>query len=423
MGATATLRDAVLAVDPGSQATTEIRVRNDGAVVDQFTLDVVGEPAAWAVVEPSTLSLFPGAEEVARVVFQPPRNSATPHGSQPFGVRVRSREDPAGSTVEEGSLEVGAFIEPFAELVPRTSRGSRTGTHEVAIDNRGNARLNAEVTAADPDQLLGFDIEPPGIVVEPGTASFAKVRVKPRQTFLRGTPKSRPFNLVIQPAGGSPISLDGTLLQESVLPPWFMRALIGLVGLLIALVLFWILVLRPSIESAASQAVEAPIAELRDGVNGALAAGGLPTMGPGAGGGGPTPTPVAPTPTPAPGETPSATVAPTAPPPLIPGLGNPIDGRLDRTAQVFTATSSVFITDLIFGNPNGRFGSILLRREGTTLMTLRLENFRDLDFHFVTPIVLNAGQSLVIDLSCEGVSSAAECDPSLFYSGYQRPSG
>ena len=53
-------------------------------------------------------------------------------------------------------------------------------------------------------------------------------------------------------------------------------------------------------------------------------------------------------------------------------------------------------------------------------MELRLENFRDLDFHFVTPITLADGQSLVLDLVCEGVATADECDPSVFYSGFTR---
>ena len=418
MGATATLRDSVLAVEPGGQAQTEIRVRNDGAVVDQFKLDVVGDASSWVTVEPASLSLFPGAEETARITFKPPRAATTPAGPMPFGVRVLSKEDVAGSAVEEGSLNIGAYIDPFAELVPRTSRGSRSATHEIAIDNRGNARLNGELTASDPDQQLGFEIEPPTVLVEPGTAGFAKVRVKPTQSFLRGPNKSRAFSLVLQPAGGTPIALDGTMLQEAILPPWFMKALVGILSALVALILFWFLVLRPSIESAASQAVEKPIAQLQSSVNNALSAGGLPTIAPA--GGSPTATPAGPTPTPAPGTTAAPTA--TAGPPTIAGLGTPIDGRLDRTVQVFQAAGSVFITDLIFANPNGRSGQVVLRRNNSQLITLRLENFRDLDFHFVTPIFLSAGQSLVLALTCE-VSKAEDCDPSLFYSGYIRPAG
>jgi hypothetical protein len=417
MGATATLREAALAVEPGSQAQTEIRVRNDGAVVDQFTIDIVGDAAGWATVEPATLSLFPGAEETAKVTFKPPRASTTPPGSMPFGVRVRSKEDPAGSAVEEGALDVGSYVEPFAELVPRTSRGSRSGSHEIAIDNRGNARLNADITASDPDQLLAFDIEPPGVVVDAGTAGFAKVRVKPTQTFLRGPNKSRAFSLVVQPAGYQPLVLDGSMLQESILPPWFLKALLALIAALVLLILFFVFALRPALESTASAAVQKPVEELRAKVNDSLKAGGLPTVGPlvpgaTAGTGGATPTP---------GPTGGAT--PTPGPPVIAGLGTPVDGRLSGTGPTFTAEGTVFITDLVFGNPRGRTGNVRLRRDDDTLMELRLENFRDLDFHFVTPITLSDGESLILDLVCEAVATADDCDPSVFYSGFTRSTG
>jgi uncharacterized membrane protein len=198
MGALVTLSDKLLSVQPGSVATCTVTVKNTGTIVDQFTIDILGDPAAWTGAEPPTLSLFPGAEGTSTISFQPPRAAETPSGELPFGVRARSREDPAGSAVEEGVLVVGAFQDTFAELVPRTSRGSRGATHELAVDNRGNNRLNASVVASDQDQLLGFDVEPPGLVVDPGTAAFAKVRVKPRKRFWRGQPKTRAFKVAVQ---------------------------------------------------------------------------------------------------------------------------------------------------------------------------------------------------------------------------------
>ena len=178
MGALVTLSEKTIEVLPGAVATCTVTVKNTGTVVDEFTIDVLGDAAAWAAAEPATFSLFPGAEGTATVVFRPPRAAATPAGELPFGVRARSQEDPAGSAVEEGVLDVGTFQDPFAELVPRTSRGSRGASHELAVDNRGNGRLNATVTAADQDQLLAFDVKPPGLVVEPGTAG---VREDPGQ--------------------------------------------------------------------------------------------------------------------------------------------------------------------------------------------------------------------------------------------------
>ena len=126
-----------------------------------------------------------------------------------------------------------------AELAPRTSRGSGSGTHDLAVDNRGNARLNAEIEGPTPDQQLKFDIKPPGVVVEPGMAGFAKVGVSPGKRFWRGQPKTRPFQLFGRPRAAAH-HVDGTLLQESVLPPWFLKALAAVIVLLIALVLIWL---------------------------------------------------------------------------------------------------------------------------------------------------------------------------------------
>ena len=121
-------------------------------------------------------------------------------------------------------------------------------------------------------------MKPPAVVVEPGMAAFAKIRVSPAKRFWRGQPKTRPFQLYVKPEGGIPITLDGTLLQESVLPPWFLKALLAILALLIALVLIWLLLLKPSIQSAASEAVASPLASLEAGVNNALGNAGLPTM-------------------------------------------------------------------------------------------------------------------------------------------------
>ena len=370
-------------------------------------------------MEPPTISLFPGAEETARIIFRPPRSPQVPAGPMPFGLHARSREDAAGSTVEEGIVEVGPFLEPFAELIPRTSRGSRSASHDLALDNRGNIRLNAEVEAADADRLLGFDVKPPGIVVEPGMAGFAKVRVKPAKLFWRGTPKTRPFQLIVRPEGGMPVTLDGALLQEAVLPSWTMRALLALLALLILAVILWLGVLKPSIESAASDAVASPLAELRDDVNTALDDAGLPTMAPEGASDGASPGP-GPSESAAPGSSDApASAEPTPGGPFIPGLGNPVDGRLEQGSTTVVPTGTLFVTDLVFSNPNGREGAIVLLRDGTPLIELQLENFRDLDFHFVTPIVVQAGHELSMSLTCS--VAGVPCNPAVLYSGYLRP--
>jgi hypothetical protein len=411
-----------LAVDPGQEVTAEVRIRNTGSVVDEFTLDVLGDAAGWASTDPPVVSLFPGVEGTAKLVLRPPRLASTTAGVVPYALRARSREDPAGSAVEEGTITVGAFSEPFTELAPRTSRGSRAGTHDLAIDNRGNARLNAGVEGTDADRQLKFDIKPPGVVVEPGMAGFAKVRVSPVKRFWRGQPKTRPFQLFVTPEGGAPITVDGTLLQESVLPSWFLKALLALIVLLIALVLIWLLLLKPTLDSAVTDAVASPLASLKADVNGALGAAGLPTIAPaasaGGGGGGASPAPSGASGSASPSSGASSPAPSGSPVVVIPGLGNPVDGRLDTSQPAFTPTGTLFITDFVFSNPSGAEGTLTVSRGTTPLLSLQLANFRDYDLHFVTPIVIGPGQQLKMNASC---TSAGACDPSLFYSGYLRP--
>src|SRR4051794_352067 len=102
VGASVTLLTPAVAVEPGQTVSVAIKVRNTGTVVDEFALDVLGDAAGWATVTPRSLNLFPGAEGDAQAILAPPRAPGTPSGLVPFGLRARSKEDPAGSAVEEG---------------------------------------------------------------------------------------------------------------------------------------------------------------------------------------------------------------------------------------------------------------------------------------------------------------------------------
>ena len=398
MGAIANLGSRSVVVAPGAQAGAEIRVRNNGTVVDQFSISVLGDAGAWSAAQPPVVSLFPGAEQVVRIEFRPPRSPDVPAGPMAFGVRVLSQEDPAGSVVEEGVLQIGAFSDTTAELAPRTSRGRTGATHDLAIDNRGNTQLNATITGLDPDRTVAFDIKPPSVVAEAGTAAFAKVGVKPRKRFWRGQPKTRAFQVQLDSPGQPPVMVQGTMLQESILPSWFLKALLLTLAALIALLLIWFLFLRPVIVSTAQERTEDVLTQA-----------GIPVPPPGGGGGGGDPTPT-------PG--PDATSGPPGPTPTPgpAGVETPRDGRMPVNGDAVSPTQgrTLFITDLVFSNPNGSTGALRLRRAGQDLMVLRLENFRDLDFHFVTPIVVGKGQQL--RLACEGPCENA----GLYYSGYER---
>ena len=48
MGASVTLVNAAVAVEPGGQVAVDVRVRNTGSVVDEFTLEVLGDSSGPA---------------------------------------------------------------------------------------------------------------------------------------------------------------------------------------------------------------------------------------------------------------------------------------------------------------------------------------------------------------------------------------
>ncbi len=414
MAATATLASKTVTVTPGGEAFCEVRVRNSGTVVDQFTLEVLGDAAAWSLVEPAVVPLFPGAEAVARVRFRPPKSSSVRAGSIPFGVRIKSHEDARASLVEEGTVEVGPFNDTFAELIPRTAKGRARARAKLAVDNRGNVRINTRLTAADPDRKLNFAIAPQALSVEPGTVAFASIRLSPRQRFLSGPPKISPYKALVHQDGLPTITVDGSMQQEGLIPPWAIPAAIAALALLLVLAILWFTVLHPALVSTAQQAAANSAALQQANANSQKALAAASAAQQKAGGG-------------------SAVSGP-----------NPVGGQAwtSRLAIHYSKSGDskedpitvpdgggLAVTDLVFENPSGNTGTLYLFRRvpdpkdpngraviDQILFSIRLENFRDFDLHFVAPPVFDQKQAMV--LKCDPVPDPSPCDASVTYSGY-----
>jgi type II secretory pathway pseudopilin PulG len=436
MGASASLSQLAVSVEPGQQATCEIKVRNTGQVVDEFTIDVVGVAEGWTEAEPAVLRLFPGAEDTARITFKPPRVHSVPAGPHPFGVRVISKEDGPGSTVEEGVVDVGKFVDVATELVPKTSRGRRRGYHDLAIDNRGNGRLEGEVTVVDPDGLLKYEVVPPVISGDPGTATFLKVRLKPKKTFWRGPNKTIPFQTVLTAEGLEPAYADGAYVQESLIPPWLIKALLALLALLILLVILWYTLFKPVVNSAAKDAVSNDLdqtqqaaaqaqqaataaqqtANQANATASSVAAVVNPNAPTTAGNGGTTATTS--------GTNPAGGVGNQG----VLSLGPELDFRIAAntppapagTFKTFTSTAQpadkkYMVTDIVFQNPASDSGTLQVRRGSDVLLSIGLQNFRDLDYHFIAPIVFAAGQPVTLAVEC--LNATASCTPAAYFAG------
>lgn len=413
MAVTASLLATSVAVTPGDEASVDIRVRNTGTVVDVLHVEVVGDAAAWATVEPPSASLFPGQDQTVTVRFRPPLSADGPSGQVPFGVRVRSQEDPSGSVVEEGVLEVASFLAVSAELQPRTSRGRKGAVHELAIDNRGTRPVSVTVAGVDPDANLLIAVEPPALEVPANSAAFVKVKLRAAHPFRKGTSLTRMFNVVVTDAGGAeqPLAVAaGMMVQEETFPRWLRRALFWAVLGLLALLLFWFTLGKPVVESAAKEAVEEEAAggpTIADPASGGGSGGGA------AGGGDAEEN-----------EDAGGADVSTGSSGAGAGAATTIDGRLFLTEAGVTsyevpAGQTLQVTDIVLQNPSGDTGSLQIRRSGTALLVVELGNFRDLDYHFVAPIVFTAGQTLELSASC----TAGACTPGAYFAGYLVPTG
>jgi hypothetical protein len=230
MSVLATIEPNSLQVEAGAEASLVVRVRNRGSIVDQFDIAVVGPTAPWASVDPPSLRLFPDKEGEARVTFRPSRAPDPAADTYPFGVAVRAASDASASTVEEGRITVAPFVQLASEIVPQTSRGSRSATHDLTIHNVGNSVAEVNVKASDPDRLLNFEVLPERAGLRPGGSATIRARVKPKTTFFLGSAKRIPFSVQIdEPTAGS-FQVPATLEQRAIIPGWVKPA----AGLLVA---------------------------------------------------------------------------------------------------------------------------------------------------------------------------------------------
>ena len=240
-----------LHAEPGGQAQLSVTVRNMGHLVESFRLDVVGLDPTWWQVHPPELAVYPGREESAVVVLMPPANAQAPDDALPFAVRAASTLDAERTVVEEGDLEIGRIQDLQASIAPVTSRGRWSGRHTVTYTNGGNSPVRLRLSVSDRDEELGFRVEPMQVSVPVGGSAMARLRVRPRNPFLRGAPVRRPFLVVgesvgaVSPPGTSHLAaarvavpdpsrpvLDGAIQQLPILS----KGVVVLAGLLIAVV-------------------------------------------------------------------------------------------------------------------------------------------------------------------------------------------
>lgn len=437
MPALVTLQGAeALTVDPGGTTSCEVKVRNTGTVVEQFHLTALGDGREWIKAEPEVLSLFPDAEGTARLVIAPPQRPETPFGEVAFAVRVVPETAPDEGSVEEGSVRVGKFDDVAAELMPLQTKSRGGSRHRIAIDSRGNAPLRVLLQVVDPGEDLDMSVRPTALTIEPGRAAFANVKIRPRKRMLTGTAKMYPFKVLAAPDGLAPIELDGSRIVQPMMPKW----VVPVVAALAALIIIWLVVVKPAVKSAAKDAVATPLNEASakadkaaaDAATAASAAnaaagGGTTTSTTasiaGSDGGTTTTSSTSTTATTASTSTAASTATSSAFDNRISVVAGP--GETQSATYLVPAGKTLSVTDLVAQNDNDSLGTMHVQRQTaatasppnaiTDLLTMRLETFHDQSYHFDSPLVFTQGQRIRLQVDCR--PSQGACSVGLLFSG------
>ncbi|MGW1656925.1 COG1470 family protein [Streptomyces atratus] len=438
MSLTASLDDSSVTAAPGEETALPLRILNSGSTVEEYRFEVVGACAAWSTVEPATLSLYPGDSQTVSLVLRPPRDSTVLAGETTFGIRVVPTSEQGDTVVPEGRVTVLPFTETTAELVPRSSHGAWRGRHQLAVDNRGNTPATVRLGAQSGTERARVTFAADALQIAPGRAEFGKLRIRPAKRVWRGTPVTHPFQVAATPvvAEGqdpvAPVVLDGSYQQEPILPRWLPRALITAAVLLIALVGLWYALLRPAVKSAAREAITPDAVRSAAAADKSKAPDNGSTAGSGSGGGdssganGGSPKP---SPSPSPGASDGAAAAAAAAPTSAQvQVRDSVGGGSNTSTALQVPSGHTFqLTDIVVQNPQGDAGTLVVSSgRGAPVLRLALENFRDSDYHFVTPILVPAGGKVTMTVDCRKVGkpvnapTPSRCAESLFLGGTMR---
>ncbi|HZG02293.1 MAG TPA: hydrolytic protein [Streptomyces sp.] len=443
MSATAHVDPSSASVAPGDEQHVVLRVRNSGDIVESYRLTVVGDASDWTTVEPETLSLYPGTEGSATLAFRPPRSSTVRAGELPYAVRVLPSERPDGVVVPEGVVEVLPFHELDAEVVPPQRKRRLRARFQVRVANLGNTPVPVRLAADEASEEVEHTLSTETLTLEPGEETHVDLVVRPRKLLWFGTAVQHPFEVRARRDGDGdepPAVPSGTYVQQPILPYW----LLALLALLIALLVLWFTLVLPTVRSAAREQADAAIEEATNASSlpSSPASGGADRQGAGPGG-----QPGGDGDSAGPGGDRGADGGTgqnggagqnggTGGSARGGGGGDEFATVLETSVSPGGSDTEVFrvpddrlllITDIVASAPQGDTGTLRVSIDDRTVISLALENFRNHDNHWVTPVEAPPGSTIVMEVTCRkpgnppNAPAPGTCAGSVFVNGASVP--
>ena len=209
-----------LNVEPGGSVSLTVTVLNQGALVDQFRVEVSGVPTGWITFSPAQLYLMPTEEGTVTALITPPRAPTSRAGAYSLTIRARSLDSPAESAKLRATLNVGSFRGFVGEVSPKTVRIGQSA--QVRIENQGNREETFAIAWSDRTNELRFS--PPAAKLRLAGAAHGRVESRPtlRHTRWFGSDKAHPCAATITCGDAPPKQQEFQTSSRAVLPPWFL---------------------------------------------------------------------------------------------------------------------------------------------------------------------------------------------------------
>jgi len=370
MTVTATFQPSTISSSPGSAAALTLHLHNDADAEAVVKLKALGDLAAQTVLESETIYLDPGESFEVPVIVDV--SSTMLSGRHTSGIEISSGADT--KITAEATIAVESAVAYSVTLLPARSSSGGSGKHQVVVDNTGNTPMMVEIGAHPHDDLVDIELAAPLLNVDPGTSAKVELRVHPKVRFWNGDPQEHPFTVDVAGSDNETLQLEGVFEQGPRVRPWFLPAAAGMIGALAVGTLAWFALLKPAVDSIADDRAAAALEEQQGAFDEKIAE--LEAAGE------------------------RARQLP---------LGVPVDQRLNVEAapggsanESFTVGSDrvLSITDVVFQNPAGATGRVMLLRDGEVLLESELANFRDLDLHFVAPFRFDESATVELVLEC-----------------------
>lgn len=290
-----------------------------------------------------------------------------------------------GPPVAMATVDVPSHSDYAVALQPARSRGSSSGRHRIRLANTGNVAVIAELSTIAMDDAIRVQLAETTLTVPAGGSQETTVRVTPTNTYWSGPTIDHSFIVSATAPDGRSDELAGTYQQRPRVPNWLGPAAAGAAAALLIGAIAWFAFLRPWVEDTADQAaadaIELDRAALRERIDELEAA---------------------------------AAEAEELP------LGTPTDVRLDvdpaggnseRAVEAATPGTVLSVTDIVLQNPTGAVGTVAWLRDDVVLLQSELANFRDFDLHFVAPYQFDAGDEIVLEVTCRTPGSGQSSCP------------